>query len=385
MMPLQTAVVGGGVVSGRHLDGLSRSPFVKLVAICDLDEEIARNKAKSYGITPYGDMTTMINSESLDWIHICTPVQTHRDLSLQAIRAGINIQIEKPATVTVSEFQDIRSAAEKHGVTVSVVRNHLFDIAGRKASEKIQSGELGQIRGVDVIATGKTAPDDQNRGDWAFELPGGEFEEGVPHQIYLALSLGGYPRDIDDVNANTALSEEYTQEFDYDGLQLQWVSADDVLCSVKLMAGGIPQRLLLVHGNEKSLAIDLLSQTMMVLDKDYGASPANRALSNVDHVLDRVRGTTHLAGGMIKRKVASDWETEKKWNAHYYQIDEEARAIQRGEEIDVSLDEVSWTIQLMELVRETATRNTDKSTTGNSKSGLHEPTVSSMEPAGNND
>jgi len=354
-MPVRTAVVGGGVVSGRHLGGLARSPLVELVAICDLDEASARERAEEYGITPYFDMGEMIESEDLDWVHVCTPVQTHRDLSIQAIEAGINVQIEKPATVTEAEFREIREAAEDHGVSVSVVRNHLFDIAGRTAAAKIDSGDIGRLRGVDVIATGKTEPDQRNRGDWAFELPGGEFEEGIPHQMYLALELGGFPRSVDDVHATTALAGQYDQGFTYDGFGLQWVTDRDVLCSVKLMAGGVPQRLLLVHGERESLAVDLLSQTTTVLDRDYGASPVARALSNVDHVLGRVGGTLSHLKGMVERKFGDDdWETEKKWNPHYYQFDREAKAILTGEDPPVSLEEVTWTIRLMELIRETA-------------------------------
>ena len=355
-MTLSAAVVGGGVVSDRHLSGLAQNPLVELVAVCDIDEQRAREQAKKYGIKAYFDMAELLEEESLDWIHLCTPVQTHRDLALQAIEAGVDVQIEKPATLAVEEMKEIAAAADEHDVTVTVVRNHLFDVVTVDARERIESGELGRIRGVDVVAAGKTLPDDQNRGSWAFDLPGGEFEEGIPHQIYLALALGGYPRDEDAVHATTALAGEYDGGFTYDGLQLQWATDEEVLCSVKLLAGGVPQRVLLVHGEERSLAVDLLSQTTITLDRDYGASPVARAMSNVDHVLGRVGGSLRNAAGMAKRRFGDDLETELKWNAHYRQFDEEARALLADEEPTVSLDEVTWTVRLMELVREDAER-----------------------------
>jgi predicted dehydrogenase len=355
-MTLNAAVVGGGVVSGRHLSGLAQMPQVTLVAVCDIDEDRAREKAREYDITAYTELALLLDKEDVDWLHICTPVQTHRDLALQAIEAGVDVQIEKPATETVAELDDIQAAAAEHGVTVTVVRNHLFDKAAVAAREAVESGTLGRVRGVDVIAAGKTRPDDQNRGSWAFELPGGEFEEGIPHQMYLALTLGGYPASEADVHATTALADSYSEGFTYDGLQLQWTTDEDVLCSVKLLAGGVPQRLLVVHGETKSIAVDLLSQTTVTLDRDYASSPVARAMSNVDHVLGRVRGSVENAVGMVKRRFDDSWETEIEWNPHYRQFDEEANALLAGEEPTVSLTEVRWTIRLMELVREEAER-----------------------------
>ena len=353
-MTLRAAVVGAGVVSGTHLSGLEQNPLVDLVAVCDLDEDLAREKASEYGIKAYFDVDELLEAEQLDWVHLCTPVQTHRDLALKAIEHGVNVQIEKPATVTVGELEEIEAAADEHDVTVTIVRNKLFNIAVRAARERIEAGDLGAIRGVDVVATGKTAPDDEKRGAWAFELPGGEFQEGIPHQIYLVLGLGGYPRSDDDVHATTACFGEYDEGFTFDGLQLQWVTDDEVLCSVKLMAGAVPKRQLLIHGEEKSLVIDLLSATTTVLDRDYAASPVARGLSNVDHGLGRFKGSLAMAKGMAERRFSSGWDIEKHWDPHYYQFHEEAEALLADAEPPFSLEEAKWTIRLIELVEEAA-------------------------------
>lgn len=353
-MALRTAVIGGGVVSRSHLSTLDESPLVDLVGVCDIDTERARQRAREYDIQAYFDAETMFERASLDWVHVCTPVQTHRDLCLMAIEAGVPVLVEKPATVTVDEIDDIRDAADREGVPVSVVHNHLFGVTVREARERIESGELGAVRGVDVIVTGKTRPDEPNRGEWTFELPGGEFEEGIPHQIYVALALGGYPRDREAVQATTSLHGEYDRPFSYDGLQLQWTTDAEAICSVKLLSGGVPQELLLVHGEELSLTADLLSQTTVELDRAYDASPVTRALSNVDHVLGRVEGTLTNAGAMAKRRLTDDPELERRWDSLAGQLDAEARALLADEPSPVPLEEARWTVALMEAVRESA-------------------------------
>jgi predicted dehydrogenase len=375
-MVLKTAVVGGGTVSTRHLTGLERNPRVDLVAICDIDRDRAQTLATRYGIKAYFDMDEMLREESLDWVHICTSVQTHRDLSIKAIEAGCDVLIEKPVTLTVEEVEDIERAAAEHGVIVSVVRNHLFSYKVREVLERIEAGELGKLRAVEVVYTGNTPPDQSNRGAWTFELPGGEFEEGIPHPIYVALGLGGHPASTEDAFATTSLSRSYAQGFTYDGLQLGWTTADEVLCAVTVTAGGVSQRVVNIHGEKASLLLDLISQTVIKLDKDYDASPVSRGRNNIDHIAGRAMGTLSNLYGMAKRRFEDDWEDELYWDAHWSQFNLEAEALLNRTQPPIPLEQAVWTMRLVELVREQAERrDAGKTDSGQRLAGGPDPTV----------
>ena len=357
-MTLRTAVVGGGTVSGVHLDGLRQNPRTTLVAICDTDEDLARDIADDYGITAFFDVEEMLAEADLDWLHICTPVQTHLPIAKLAIDAGVPVQIEKPITETYAEFEELAAYAADHGVTVSEKHNHNFDPAVRAAVAKRRRGELGDVRGVDVIYTGSSRPDDPNRGPWNFELAGGEFEEGIPHPLYLTLRVGGYPRSEEAVTATTALFGEYDKPFDYDGAQLQYVTDDEVLCTTKVLGGTRPVRQILIHAENCSLTVDLLSQTVVEHDRDYKRSAATRALNNVDEAADRLAGTVANARAVARRARASDdWDTVRLLNAHFYQNDLESKALlaEDPDQMPVPLSESRWTSYLMEAVREAAT------------------------------
>ena len=357
-MTLRTAVIGGGTVSGVHLDGLDRNPRTDLVAICDLDEETARDIAAEYDVRPFFDVDEMLASLDLDWVHVCTPVQTHLPIAKTVIEAGVPIQIEKPITETYEEFEELASFAERHDAVVSEKHNHAFDPVVRRALRMKREGELGEVRGVDVIYTGSSRPDDPNRGPWNFDLAGGEFEEGIPHPIYLTLRAGGYPRSESAVAPSTALFGDYDRDFDYDGAQVQYVTDDEVLCSVKMLGGTRPVRELVVHGSEKSVTADLLSQTLVEHDRDYKASGAARALNNVDQAVDRLTGTIANVRSVVDRARHDDWDTLRLLNAHYYQNDAESRALEAGDpsRMPVPLSESRWTIYLMEAIRDEAGR-----------------------------
>lgn len=351
-MSLRTAVIGGGTVSENHLSGLAQNPKTDLVAICDLDEETARAKASSYGIKAYFDVGELLETERLDWVHVCTPPQTHLAVATEVLEAGVPTLVEKPVTETIEDFEELAAVAEREDVPFSVVHNHKFGLVMRHVLEAIESGELGAIRGVDLLYTGSTEPDVDNRGAWNFELLGGEFEEGLPHPLYLGLNAGGLPRSEEDVAAQTSLIGDYEMDFGYDCAQLQYVSESGTLCTIKMLSGTKPVRILYVHGSESTLAADLVSQTLVRLDRDYKASPLARAQNNIDQIVDRVRGTAENVGVVLKDKREGNWETAMERNGSYYQFDEEAEALLTGTEPRVSVEEARWTVKLQEAIRD---------------------------------
>lgn len=353
-MTLNAAVVGAGVVSGTHLSALDRNPRTNLVAICDIDEGRASDVANKYGINAYTDIDEMLESEDPDWVHICTSVQSHVGLAKKVIDKGIPVQIEKPITTTLEEFDELRAYADERGVRFSEVHQHAFDPAMRAVTERMRRGDLGRVRSVEVIFTGLTEPDLEKRGSWTFELEGGEFEEGLPHPLYLALNAGGYPEDEDAISAMTSLAYEYEQGFSYDNATVQYRTNDGCLVSVKMISGAIPQRLVVVHGEKRSLMADLVSQTVMKVAHDPTSTSLSKVRYNVERSADLIGGVVGNASTMLKTKYDDGWENVKQMNPHYYQIDLESRAIASGRPMPVPVEESRWTMVLLEAIREAA-------------------------------
>ncbi|RRJ33845.1 gfo/Idh/MocA family oxidoreductase [Halocatena pleomorpha] len=353
-MVLRTAVIGAGIISGQHLSALRECPNTTPVAVCDLDEERAGRMAKEHKTAAYTDIEELLASEQLHWIHICTPVQTHVALARTALAAGVSVLIEKPITMTSEELQELIETADANDASVSSVHNHMFDPAMREAQTLLEQGALGELRGVDVTYTGASFADEPNRGSWTFELPGGEFEEGIPHPLYLALGTGGYPSDVDEIDVQTALTTSYEQSFTYDTTQIQYRSENGTLCSVRVSAGGVPVHRIDVHGSEGSVVIDLVSQTVVPLGVDYTASSIHRARNNLDRAARRMVGTATAFYDVLANRFNNSWETERQLNSHYYQIDAEAAALIRGNAPPVPIEQAEWVIRLMELIREEA-------------------------------
>lgn len=352
-MVLETAVVGAGVVSDIHLSALDQCPRTRLTAVCDVDEQRATKAARKYGVDAVFDLDELLADDDLDWLHICTPVQTHLDIARASIEAGVPVNIEKPVTETVAEAEELQRLSDDHGVPVSVLHQHLFDPAIREVRERIASGELGTLRGADLIYSGETPPDQVNRDEWAFDLVGGEFEEGLPHPLYIMLGTAGYPRSREEIQVTTDLHGEYDRPFTYDTAQVTYPNATGAPCSIQVMSGAPKQRLLTLHGERQSLTVDLVSQTVIDVDDSLSGSSLAKVKNNLSRAADRLIGTAKNGYLVAEERVRDDdWERTKNLDSHYYQIDAEAQALERGDDPVVPLLEGTWTITLMEAIRE---------------------------------
>ncbi len=351
-MVVRTAVVGAGTISRTHLAGVSKNPRTELTAVCDLDEAAARARAREFGTMAVTDLTSIL--EDLDAIHICTPAQTHFDIARQAIEAGVAVVLEKPATVTVEEVVELEKLATAHDVPATVIHNHLFYPAVRTVRGMIERGELGRIRGIDVVYAGLTPPDQVNRGSWVFELPGGEFEEGLPHPIYTTLGLAGFPESAESISAQTSLSKEYDGGFSYDQAQVGYVSEHGTLCSITMLSGTQQQRMHIIDGSEASVVVDEVNQSVFRIDDDYTASTVARSRKGVDLSLSQLASTVENAKLVVDKTLDDSWETAIKSNSHFAIFDEFAKAVDLGTEVPVPLEQSRWTIRMMEEIRSAA-------------------------------
>ena len=77
------AVIGCGVIAPNHLYSIEKLEGLNLVAVCDNDEEKAKNTAEKYGVKYYTDYKKMAENEQLDGVHICLPHYLHKEVTVE--------------------------------------------------------------------------------------------------------------------------------------------------------------------------------------------------------------------------------------------------------------------------------------------------------------
>ncbi len=146
---LRTAVVGLGEFGSRHLDVLANMPGVEVAALVDIREERARELAERYHVPRiFRDAEELIASVKLDTIHVVTPDTRHFAPAMGALRAGIDIFLEKPISYDLGEARQMIDEAAHLNRKLMIGHILRFDPACAAIKERIASGDMGKIATV---------------------------------------------------------------------------------------------------------------------------------------------------------------------------------------------------------------------------------------------
>jgi predicted dehydrogenase len=186
---VKIGIVGCGFITrATHIPNILKVKDAEITAICDVNKETAETVARELKLKKsYTDFTQMLAGEKLDAVDICTSINTHAPLAIQALEAGVHVLVEKPMAINGKEADAALAAAKKSGLNLCVIHNMLFLPAVEKIKSIIKKGTLGEL--IRVVIVQSTPPQDYppvlNPNHWYHKLPGGIFGDNLPHPIYL--------------------------------------------------------------------------------------------------------------------------------------------------------------------------------------------------------
>ncbi|GCE08984.1 Gfo/Idh/MocA family protein [Dictyobacter aurantiacus] len=145
-------VIGVGGISGYvHLPGLRACEQAKIVALCDVNEALAQQRAQEYGVehvyTRYQDL---LARPDIDAVVIATPTVMHAPIALAAIAAGKHLLVEKQLAMNYAEAVQMYEAARKAGVQTMTAFTYRFVPGMRYLKHLLRRGDIGTPRHVRV-------------------------------------------------------------------------------------------------------------------------------------------------------------------------------------------------------------------------------------------
>jgi predicted dehydrogenase len=118
---------------------------VKIIAICDKNQDCAETNASIYGADACVDYHDILLRKDVDIVDICLPHLLHAPVAIAAAEAGKHILIEKPIATTLKDADSMINAAKKAGVKLMVAENHAFVPAHMLAKEMVDQGKIGRV------------------------------------------------------------------------------------------------------------------------------------------------------------------------------------------------------------------------------------------------
>ena len=170
---LKVGIIGTGWIAESHAESYNHMPDVEVVALADLIPGKAEKFAKRYGFESarlYPDHKSMLENEQLDAVSVCTYNRTHAVCTIDALKAGVNVLLEKPMCVTTEEAVEIMRAEKESGKLLSIGFQPRMDENMKMIKRIVESGALGEVYYIQT---------------------GGGRRRGIPNSTFIEKSTGG--------------------------------------------------------------------------------------------------------------------------------------------------------------------------------------------------
>ena len=143
---INIGVIGYGYWGPNLVRNFAELNGARLAAVSDLNskklELVARRFPTIKTSTNYQDL---LRDPEIDAIAIATPVSTHFELGMAALKAGKHLWLEKPMTETSLQARKLVDEADKRDLILHVDHTFIYTGAVKKMGELVQAGELGKI------------------------------------------------------------------------------------------------------------------------------------------------------------------------------------------------------------------------------------------------
>lgn len=171
---INIGAIGVGRISrGHDLPGIWKYDQARIIAVCDLDagrledgkklvdDVYTKKTGKSYnGTRTFSDYKQLLADKDIDAVVISTPDHQHAILAVDAVRAGKDVYLQKPASLTIAEGRAMADGVKKSGRILQIGSQQRSWKQFRRACELVRNGRIGTLKHVEIGLPGDPAGGD---------------------------------------------------------------------------------------------------------------------------------------------------------------------------------------------------------------------------------
>lgn len=256
---LRIGVIGVGIYSDAHMRGLAEAhERSQVIAICDLNEQRAKEAAARFGAQVYTDYKLLIQNPDVDIVLIILPHHLHYEVASYAIAHKKHVLLEKPLTINPADGLDLIEKAKAAGIKFTVAENTRFITAYLEAEKLLKQNALGDIILVRTLLAGSEVDRLENTSLWKGKKGGsggGVIIDAAPHTFYLLKWFFG---DFEDVQAFATQVVAVSEVEDNALVMGRLANGAEYFCQFSFTAQAPWSERLEVYGTNGTLIIDQL-------------------------------------------------------------------------------------------------------------------------------
>ena len=180
---IQIALIGAGGMGVADTKTALEVPGVKLLAVCDLYDGRLQDAKKLWGndIFTTRSYKEILNRKDIDAVIIGTPDHWHKQISIDAMRAGKHVYCEKPMVHAIDEGHDVIKAQKETGMVFQVGSQGVSSLGNEKAKQLLESGAIGTLNYAEGFWA-RFSP----IGAWQYAIPADASPQTVDWESYIS-------------------------------------------------------------------------------------------------------------------------------------------------------------------------------------------------------
>jgi predicted dehydrogenase len=154
---VRVGVIGAGMIGPAHMEGYQQAENAELAAVADVDKGRAQAAAQQFGIpNVYTDYRKMLAAGVVDAVSVCTPNNTHMQITIDALAAGKHVLCEKPIAMTGAQARKMVEAAKRGRRVLMTAQSMRYGGKSLFLKQVVDSGRLGDIYYAKAILLRRT-------------------------------------------------------------------------------------------------------------------------------------------------------------------------------------------------------------------------------------
>jgi predicted dehydrogenase len=159
---INVGAIGNGRISREHdMPGVWKHDNARVMAVCDLDknrlqsaqklvQDYYAKKSVKQDVKMYEDYQELLNNKDIDAVIISTPDHWHVLPAVQAVRAGKDVYMQKPASLTIAEGRFLSNEVHKTGRILQIGSQQRSMPQFKRACELVRNGRIGKLHTIYV-------------------------------------------------------------------------------------------------------------------------------------------------------------------------------------------------------------------------------------------
>lgn len=228
--------IGHNHGEGKMLAAQKFSDLFEIIGYAEDDENRIKERG---GLLCYKNLPRLSVNEIIeksDVILVECDVWNLTKIAKMCVDAGKHVHIDKPASGTLKEFENLLKSAKENNLTVQMGYMYRYNYAIQKCMKMIKDGELGEIYQIDAEMSTYHSPEYRQ---WLKRFKGGSMYIFGSHLVDLIVSILGEPEKVYPFIKQTGFENVYSDDNNFAVLEYKKAIAKITTLSVEVNGWGM--------------------------------------------------------------------------------------------------------------------------------------------------